>query len=239
MWRCAGCGTRYPVETRWCWTCLSSDLIVVAGQRPRAAATDRLNVASARDLAKATWDAVVSRTYPDMRMAPGALVGLYGPPAAGKSTMLLRLLDGLDGASVLLSAEERLGPAVGQRLARLGIRRRDIYVASGGSVDDLMDLVRSHQATALAVDSTSVTTFTPTDLRAMVATPPPRVLVVAIQVTKAQVPSGPNSLLHELDVAVECRDLGWSLTKSRYQPLGIGGPVLPDKRGGEDAVQAA
>ena len=229
-WRCIHCLTTYEARTAWCWSCCSSGSVVYVGRRPTCAATSALRTATARELVKREWTPVTSRAY-GLRVQAGALLGVYGPTGAGKSTWLLRYLDGLDGPVVLLSAEEGHGPAVGERLSRLGVRRPDFTVVAGGSLDDLAAVVRERRAVALGVDSVQTTPMQAPDLRALLGALPLRVLAFVSQVTKDGAPAGSNRLLHEADVLVEVGGGVWRVGKSRYEGTGSGGSVLRDNGG--------
>lgn len=167
-----------------------------------------------------------SAPYPDLRLLRGALVVVYGPPGAGKSTMLLRLLDGLKKSVVYLSAEERLGPAVGERLARVGVTRADFHVVGQGALDDVVTLARRVRAVALGIDSISATPMQPADLRPLAQASGVGLLAGTLQVTKAGLPAGANALLHEADVVLHVDGMAWTVEKSRYQDGGVSGGVL-------------
>ncbi len=225
-YRCLACSTSYDERVAWCWTCGGPGLVVPAGRRPPSALDRHFAVTNAKVLARSRWTLVPSESYPELRVLAGALVVIFGPPAAGKSTLLARWLDGVRGPVILVAAEEHLGPAMGTRLARLGIKREDFVVVAGGGVDDLVAEVTARSARVVGIDSLSATTMTPEDLRRLVAAGGLLALVVTLQVTKAGLPSGSNRLLHEADVVIEVDGARWAVRKSRYQAVGVGGEVL-------------
>lgn len=205
---------------------MSAGSVILEPRRPPSAVAGALQTASARDLVARTWTLVASAPYPELRLLRGALVALYGPPGAGKSTMLLRLLDGLARPVVLVSAEERLGPAVGERLSRLGIHRPDFHVIGQGGVDDVVAFARRVRADALGLDSVSATPIQPSELRRFMEAAGVGILAATVQVTKAGLPAGSNTLLHEADAVVHVEDMKWHVEKSRYQATGLSGSVL-------------
>ena len=226
-WICYQCSTRYDARVAWCVVCLSAGSIIMEPRRPPSAVAGALQAASARDLVARTWTLVSSAPYPELRLLRGALVALYGPPGAGKSTMLLRLLDGLARPVVLVSAEERLGPAVGERLSRLGVHRADFHVIGQGATDDVIAFTRRARADALGLDSVSATPLQPADLRRLMEAAGVGLLAATVQVTKAGLPAGSNVLLHEADVVIAVEAMAWRVEKSRYQGAGLSGDVDP------------
>lgn len=187
-----------------------------------------LQIATADELVKSTWRDGRSKAYPDLALGSGTVALLFGPPGAGKSTMLARLLDGITGTVALLATEEGVGPALAARLARLSIKRPD-FVALRGSIDGVVDLVRQRKCVALGIDSVTMSTFTASDLRQSVRACGVQLVAGTVQVTKAGIPAGSNQLVHEADVVISVIGMRWNLAKSRYQETGIEGDVLPEK----------
>jgi len=191
-------------------------------------------VATAPDLAQRKWTVIQSATYKQVRLLPGNLIAFYGPPGAGKSTMMLQLINGLPGPVVLVSAEERLGPAVGERLARCGVTRKDFHVVGAAEIADVSRFAKRVGAVALAIDSLNVTPLRADDLRGLQEQAGVPLLFVTLQVTKAGLPAGGNDTLHEADAVFavengagegERYDGRWLLEKSRMQPTGLRGKV--------------
>lgn len=225
MFICYRCQSRYATRVEWCWTCLDTGTLIVEPVRPPSAIAGQLQAATARDLVARTWTMVESSAYPSLRMLRGALAALYGPPGAGKSSMLVKLLDGLAGAVVLISAEERLGPAVGERLARCGVKRSDFHVIGQGAIDEVVSLCRRVRACALGIDSLAVTPLQAGDLRRLQEAAGVGLLAATLQVTKDGVPAGRNAVLHEADVVIRVESLAWIVEKSRYAATGESGRV--------------
>lgn len=225
MYLCFQCSTGYPAHQSFCWVCLSAGTIIVAPQRPPSAVAGELQAATARDLVARAWTLIEPSAYPSLRLLRGALVVLYGPPGAGKSTMLVRLLDSLQTPVVLFTAEERLGPTVGERLARLGVTRSDFHLVGQSSVDDLVAFCRRVRAHALGLDSVTATTLTVADLRRVAHAAGVGVCAATLQVTKSGTAAGSNMLLHEADVVLRLDGLAWTVEKSRYQPAGVAAAV--------------
>ena len=226
LYRCLACLTEYDGRISWCWTCGGPGLVAPAGRRPPSALDGRFEMASAQSLVARQWRSVPLGSYPSLRIMKGALVVLFGGPAQGKSTMLCRALDGISGPVVMVAAEENLGPAVGSRLARLGIKRADFVVVAGGRVDDVVAEAVRRSAKVVGIDSVTAVSMTPRDLRRLVSAADLDALIVTAQVTKVGTVRGTHELLHEADVVVAVRDGRWAVEKTRYQASGTAGSVL-------------
>ena len=126
----------------------------------------------------------------------------------------------------MVAAEEHLGPAVGSRLARLGIKRVDFVVVAGGRVDDVVTQAVRLSAKVVGIDSVTAVSMTPRDLRRLISAADLDALLVTAQVTKAGAVRGTHELLHEADVVVAVHDGLWVVEKTRYQAAGSTGRVL-------------
>ncbi len=219
---CIRCRSRFPVNTGYCTYCMEGGTIMLEPVRPRSSVGTGFQATSARDLVKAEWTRVDHVCYEDLEIGVGGIVLVYGDPGAGKSTFVTKLLDGIKGPVVYLAAEEKIGPQVGERLNRLGVRRRDFSVVGQGALDDLVDHCRQMEAVALAVDSIQPTDLQPADLRPLVKATGIKTLICTMQVTKAGIAAGSNAYLHEGDCTVHVADGRWDLLKSRYQELRSG-----------------
>ncbi len=209
----------------WCWVCMSSDCVMRLPKRPRSEMQHTPRRATARELAAAAWTMVESKPYPEVRFLSGAFALLYGGPGAGKSTMGMKLLDGIDGPVLYAAIEEGLGPAVAERCSRLAVRRADFHLVSGGNVDHLAEEVRQTQAKALCLDSVTVAQFLPREVRQLQESTKLPLLVGTAQVNKAGQVAGLKGWTHEADVVLSLDEGGFTLEKSRYQPVGIQGEV--------------
>lgn len=230
---CYRCGRFYAERTSFCVHCLESGTVVMWPKRIASGVSGLVELATAEELAKATWNEVRLAPYPDLRVGVGALVLVVGPSGSGKSTMTIRALDGVDGPVVFVSGEMGLGPALGSMLGRLGVRRRSFVVMGRSSADAIREQVLKVRAVALGLDSVQSLDLEPDELRRLLSTTTLRALVGISQVNKAGAVHGDNALVHEADVIVRCEALRWSLAKSRYQAPELGGSVL--EQGGEGA----
>lgn len=226
-WRCVACGAFFATHAAGCTTCFASGSLLRVGHRPPAAVDALPEVTDARALAKAAWTVVETRAFPALQLCTGALVVVYGPPGNGKSTFATRVLDGLAGPVVLASVEEAPGPSLHARLARCRVRRPDFVIVGRASVDQIATCVRERGAVGVAIDSVQTAAFTPEELRhLLVVLPRLRVLIAVSQVNKRGEVEGRERLRHEADVVVACSAMRWTVEKSRYQQVGIGGDVL-------------
>jgi predicted ATP-dependent serine protease len=196
---------------------MESNTLMLEPMRSPSRLASGMQTMSARELVKRSWTLVESAAYPELRLSRGAVVLAYGGPGAGKSTWATRFADKLDGAAIYYSAEEKLGPTVADRLSRCGVTRGDFVVVGQGAVDDVVQLARESKAASLVVDSVTMTTLRPADLRRLVVAAGVRVLVCTQQVTKAGEAAGPISFAHEADVVIAVDDMQWRVEKSRYQ----------------------
>jgi len=140
--------------------------------------------------------------------------------------MGVQLLNSYEEGPVLLAAiEEKLGPTVGERFARLGVTRSDFHVCDAATVDDLVAEVEETRSHVLLVDSVTASTLLAQDLRALVQGTPLRALFATVQVTKAGLAAGSNALIHEADLVLDVAGGVWSVRKSRYQEAGVAGEL--------------
>lgn len=226
MYRCLRCQSEYDEPTRLCAGCWSMDTVMAVPRR-RPAEIDRgIEVSTARDLVKRAWDTVdVEAACPGLRIQPGALLVVTGPPGAGKSTLALALADTSRRPVVVFAAEERLGASISERLSRLGIHRADMHIVGRATVDELVGLCRRVRAGVLVVDSVQATTLLPHDLRSAVNALSLDLLIAVSQVTKSGDMRGTRELEHEADVILSLDESGWMVTKSRYSRTGVTGEV--------------
>lgn len=214
---CIYCASEYDSNPGWCSVCMESGTLMLKPRRPHSELAGQLQTMSARELVGRSWTMVESSAYPELRLSRGAIVLLHGGPGSGKSTWATRFADKLDGPVVYYSAEEKLGPTVADRLNRCGVTRADFHVVGQGALDAVVQLARDSKAVALIVDSVTLTTLRPADLRRLGHSAGVGVLVCTQQVTKAGEAAGPMSFAHEADVTIAVADLRWRVEKSRYQ----------------------
>ncbi|MFZ9887193.1 MAG: hypothetical protein ACO3JL_06800 [Myxococcota bacterium] len=156
---------------------------------------------------------------PDLRVGVGALVVMWGPPGAGKSYLAAKWLASFSTPTVYLSAEEGLGMTVGERLQRVGAAGRPMTVVGYASIDALAEVCAKTRAKVLLVDSITVTTLSPHDVRTLSQNLRLPLTLVVSQVTKEGGLRGSNELLHEADLGIEVKEGRWKVAKSRYQAL--------------------
>jgi predicted ATP-dependent serine protease len=132
---------------------------------------------------------------------------------------------------VYWSAEERLGPSVGERLSRLGVHRPDFFVVGrGGTLDDMTRYARKNKVSSVVIDSIQATAVIPGDLRSLISFCRLSALIVTSQVTKAGDMRGSRELEHEADVIVYVDGGLWTVQKTRYGETGAAGKVAFDAR---------
>ncbi|MBP6834028.1 MAG: hypothetical protein KA978_24795 [Deltaproteobacteria bacterium] len=232
VWRCFECGDSYDERPSFCAGCGQTGSTYQLGRRARAEIDSALEIATAADLVRQANQVEQLAGCPGVMVGGQALVVLAGPPGSGKSSLATRILDGTQGPVMYVSVEEAPGPSLGQRLARLGVRRPDFYVIGWGDADQVAAVLRQRRCVAVAIDSVQVAHWHARELRHLLAVLPSLRLIVAVsQVNKRGEIAGTNELLHEADVALEIEDLQARLVKSRFQGVTTDGtvvlPVLP------------
>lgn len=230
IYRCISCGARWARHFPTCARCFEHGVIVPWSERARAVVDSVPAVATARELSRMVWSEVEQAAYPALKLAPKALVAVYGGPGQGKSTFSCRLADGVRGPALLISAEEALSPSLTARLLRANIKGDDFVAMASATVDQAVAKARQLGAVSMVVDSVQEATWTANELRHVIdLVDSLAVLVAVLQVTKAGLPAGSNQIQHEADVRVRVEAMRWSLDrKSRYQdPSDVGGDVLP------------
>ena len=224
---CLGCATTYDSHTGFCSRCWGA-AIVPLGRRPQAQVDGTPSITSAQALVKATWTPALSRAVPDLRLGRGALVVLFGPPGGGKSTFALRWLSGCDGTRLLVSIEEGTGPALSDRLVRLGIHDARLLIVSNASVDAVVALAQRERVRVLAVDSVQRSLFEAAELRHLIRVLDLDALLAIAQVNARGEILGRRELEHEADTVLSIEAMRWTTTKHRYGPTGQQGSVLSE-----------
>jgi hypothetical protein len=237
MYRCIACGARFPVHSPLCSYCFASHSLILAPERARAAIDGEVELTDARTLARAVWQDVEMPSY-SFAVKRGALIVAVGPSGAGKSTLVARALDSMRTPVLLVSVEEPGGPSLALRLARVGVKRDDFFVCSRGSIDQVASIVRDNKVAAVGVDSVQRAMFEPRDLRHLLLTLPPLVVLFATsQVNKQGDIRGTEELRHEADVVLEVDEMRWTVSKSRYEEPGASGDVLSPRNEEDHAAQ--
>ncbi|MEY4007277.1 MAG: repair protein rada [Gemmatimonadota bacterium] len=234
-WTCLDCAAEYPIRVGWCTGCGARGRVLMLGRRPRAELDAQPEVADAASLARLAGDPRPLAAYPTILAGHGALAVVVGESGGGKSTASARILDAVRGPVLYVSAEEGLGPTLAQRLARLGVTRRDFHLLGRASVDQTAEHLRKTRAVALAIDSVQAAQWEPRDLRHLLAVNPRIELLLAVcQVNARGRPEGRHSLIHEADLVLAVEQLHINVTKSRYQEINTNEsrqiavlPVLP------------
>jgi hypothetical protein len=217
---CAQCGACVVErDVTMCPRCFASGTLIAKYERvadqlvPEAAGT------TAFDLARRSQSVITAPCYPGLRFGRDSLLVLIGPPGGGKTSMGLRMAEGLQ-PSVFAAIETGLGPALAETLRRLEIRSPNLRIEEPRSVRRLMELA-TQKVRCLVVDSINMTTLLPEDLVG-IARGSEVVLIAICQVRKDGLPAGTNRLLHAADVLVRVENMHWQITKSRFQAGGQG-----------------
>ena len=227
-YRCIRCASWYPHRVDVCTRCWEGGCVVLWPRRVAADVDSVAEVTSAAELARAAWDETPLAAYRSLRVSPGTLVLVSGPPGAGKTTWAVRAIDSIRAPVTLWSAEMGTGPALAATLARLGVRRETFHVVGRASIDAVHAQVTRGRSAALAIDSVQAAELEPEDARHLLAVAPTLALIVAIaQVNKQGEVAGEMRWPHEADVVVRVEAMRWRATKSRYQPIDdVEGAVL-------------
>lgn len=220
VWLCAVCGrqTEAPSAPWWC-ACGSTACFVRASRRP----VGEVLAAAARPRSAAE----VCRQAFDMRLCKAtglsfcfpAVFCLFGPPGAGKTAGALQIA-GAMGEPVTVGAYETLaGPTLAYLLRAAGLQnRRDVTIYPSPAVGELVSAAGRHEV--IVLDSLSVTTIQPADVRGLCLAGSPAVICV-LHVRKDGRHAGGMTILHEADLVLELSPGGaWECLKSRFGPTG-------------------
>lgn len=150
-------------------------------------------------------------------LVPGSVVLLAGEPGIGKSTLVLQVLDALNGscASLLVTGEESV-EQVGMRAARLGLDGKGLKIAPSTSLRAVIAACETHRPDVLVVDSIQTlhdesidgTAGSPLQVRSAAArlveiAKGARVTVILVgHVTKEGTVAGPKTLEHVVDAVL-------------------------------------
>jgi len=222
-WVCGACGCRYAERIELCVRCFRSGVCIPDYRRVTDELLPPTRRTTARRLAAEDQRVFSLGPYPDIKIQRNAFVVTHGGPNSGKTTQLLRILEGLCPA-VMVSAEMKAGPALAGYLRRLEIRRDDLEIIEPQSTSEIMAAARSG-VRAVGIDSLTLLTLLPDDCVAL-ARGGDIVVIGILQENKSGQAAGSNSWLHAADVIVRCDNMTWTLEKSRYQALGVTGGVL-------------
>lgn len=227
-YRCRICGSRWARHFVTCGICGENGFVLPWADRPHAAIDSMPVLTTARKLVGKSCEMVEHSTYRTIEIGVRAVAGVYGDAYQGKSTLSCRLVDGIPGPALLVSAEEGASPSLSERLRRANVKRGDFYVLPRANVEQVVSYAKRLKARSLLIDSLQVATWTSRDLRHVIDLVGSLVVVVAVlQVNKRGLPAGENAIIHELDVNIHVDAMRWTLKKSRYQLPGISGDVLP------------
>lgn len=227
-WICLACSTEYAAHLQWCGRCATVGLVV---QQPRRA-TDRalggFTVRSAKTVARREMDLQnFPDVAPELAWAPGATILLHAPPGQGKSWLSMRLAADAGGSRIgLAQYEEPDSATFAHRLRVTGLAlRSNVDVLSGGGVEDLLLWAQQSENAVLVIDSVSVTSLLPEDLRRLAKLGGLRLLIAVCQSTKDGGFAGSQRWAHEVDMVVSVDSLVWTVQKSRFGPTGVSGGV--------------
>lgn len=224
-WTCYLClGQTEGERPAWCSACGGVGSFTRPVQRPVA---DALVAAaagrpvSARAVAAAGW-AVETCAVTGLAFGPGAVLLVHGPPGSGKSTLCAAILGQVTPA-LIVSLEERPGPALASRLVRAGLADRDdVLVDTSGAIGPMVEMAR--KGGGVLIDSVTVSSLLPPDLR-RIADAGAGLVVAVSQETKAGVARGTLGWAHEADIVIAAAAGRWTLEKSRFQGGGASGGI--------------
>ena len=208
-----------------CAACAGFGTVLPVYRRPASEMwSEPAQCQSAADLMHVKRDCWHSENYPPISIGRASLVALYGAPGAGKTVMLLKLLDGIVGAVLLLSVEEGLSTGMVSKLQWLEIQRPDFFLAHARTLSEIDALVGQHNVIALGIDSLSVSTLSLDDLLRMrnaLRLP----IFFTLHIRKDGLVAGEMALMHGTDIVIRVDAMQWAVEKSRFSGL-VSGSVL-------------
>jgi DNA repair protein RadA/Sms len=246
---CSNCG---EISLSWAgkcpqcgaWNTLQEELVTEKTAGSAASGGRKLTPASVSILASRDQKRLVTGIDDvDVVLGGGLVVGsvnlIAGQPGIGKSTLLLQLADSVARKhSVLYVSGEESGHQIGLRAERLGIKGKELQLATSTSADDIAATIAAKQYQLVIVDSIqtvsmaaiasaagSVSQITNSAQAIMQAAKQAGVAVVLVgHVTKEGMIAGPKVLEHVVDVVLQLegdRYGGFKVlraTKNRFGP---------------------
>lgn len=100
--------------------------------------------------------------------------------------------------------------------------RRDVQVLVKPGIHDILNAAR--QGHAVVIDSLSVSTFQPGDLRGLMDAGCP-LLIGVLHATKAGDYRGSTSFVHECDIVLRVENGAWTSEKNRFGASGVTGGI--------------
>ena len=206
-----------------CPSCFRSGLIFARYRRVSDEFLPRVPGVTARDLARSIARVFEVTACSGLLLGAGGFVVTSGPPGSGKTTQLLRVADEL-APSIVLPLETGAGPLIGSMLQRLEIMSEHVTFQEPRSLPEIFALAETPGLRCLLIDSLTASTLQPDDARS-IARANNIIVWGTLQQTKSGTFRGSNEWAHAADVMLDVADMRWTLTKSRYQPLGLTGDV--------------
>lgn len=223
---CVKCCSEYQERLGYCTSCGSFGMIVHSTRRYADSLwRERPEIEDASELIKRSNNYITSMSYPEIKFGAKGLVCVYGCPGAGKSTWLLKLLDGMDGETLYLSLEEALSDTLISKLKWLEISSKKFKVGYIRGVNELDKMLTDVNYLAIGIDSLSVSTLNIDDLR-RIANAYDLIVFFTLQVNKQGNPQGLMSNIHGADLVISVNHGQWKIEKSRYSGLLQGGVLL-------------
>jgi len=192
----------------------------------------------------------------------GSVVLIAALPGAGKTTLTLQMLRGMNGRALYVSCEETVAQVAGNA-RRIGAACRNLHIVAEHDLDAVLEHARNIHAHIIAIDSIQKIVSSTIDARAGTAAQVRECTQRLVRFAKAsgttlwligQVTSdgsaaGPKQLEHEVDVVIELEHGVGDLrilrcpTKNRYGKTDVPGrftmtdtglqPYAPDEDGGD------
>lgn len=220
---CVGCRALLRENGGLCPSCFRSGLIFARYRRVADDFQPQVPCATAKDLVTSVSHTFSLETCPGLILGPSAFVGVHGAPGGGKTTLALKIADELS-PSIFLPLEMGLGPLLASMLQRLEIVSPEVEFHEPRGLPEIFALAQHPQAHCLVIDSLSVSTLRPDDVRS-IARANNIVVIGTLQETKNGSFRGSNEWLHAADVMVSVENMRWTVSKSRYQAPGLEGEV--------------
>lgn len=221
--RCLSCAAEYREHAPYCIACGSFNRLFPLYRRPVETLWESDVLTSAAEFIK---DVALERLEPyPIRVGRKLIAVFYGPPYAGKSTMVMRIGDAAQGPILYVPSDEGPSDALKLRLRRLEVCRSDFKIGFFDDVGRLDRAVEENSITTVILDSLNRSTLLIRDLVALSRHRDVSVVMTSEINAEGRIAGG-MAVPHAVDLMVRVDGMRWTVEKSRFSQELMSGEVL-------------